>query len=190
MSEPAKTATDRIRNWAESNSALVRRGSLSIWVEAQALRDWNYRGPAQGGGQDVYSDAALPGPAHAEGRLPPPAAGEPGDGPLGLRAEAAGPGGPPLQHPLPAGRRPQRGALPQVEGAAPAGAGRREAPRQIPPPGPGAEPPEDPLQAGPVVGAGPTALAAGPGLGQELGDLDPWLVAPQRLGDGHGSSSS
>jgi IS5 family transposase len=59
MSEPAKKATYCIRNWAEYNRALVRRGSLTIWVDEQALRDWNYRGPARWGGQYVYSDAAI-----------------------------------------------------------------------------------------------------------------------------------
>jgi IS5 family transposase len=59
MSESAKKVTYRIRNWAEYNRALVRRGSLTIWVDKQALRDWNYRGPAQWGGQYVYSDAAI-----------------------------------------------------------------------------------------------------------------------------------
>jgi Transposase DDE domain len=59
MSEPAPKATYRIRNWAEYNRALVRRGSLTIWVDEQALRDWGYRGPTQRGGQYVYSDAAI-----------------------------------------------------------------------------------------------------------------------------------
>jgi hypothetical protein len=60
MGEPAKKVTCRIRNWAEYNRALTRRGSLTIWVDEQALRDWNYRGPAQWGGQYVSSDAAIP----------------------------------------------------------------------------------------------------------------------------------
>src|SRR5512143_660332 len=59
MSEPAKKATYRIRNWAEYDRALVRRGSLTIWVDEQALPDWNYRGPAHWGGQYVYSDTAI-----------------------------------------------------------------------------------------------------------------------------------
>src|SRR5512143_1980656 len=59
MSEPAKKATYRIRNWAEYDRALVRRGSLTIWVDEQALPDWNYRGPAQWGGQYLYSDTAI-----------------------------------------------------------------------------------------------------------------------------------
>jgi IS5 family transposase len=59
MSTPTKKAVYRIRNWREYNRALVRRGSLIIWVDEQALRDWNYRGPTQWGGQYIYSDAAI-----------------------------------------------------------------------------------------------------------------------------------
>src|SRR5262245_37393491 len=59
MSKPAKKASYRIRNWAEYDRALVRRGSLTIWVDEHALRDWEYRGPAHWGGQYLYSDAAV-----------------------------------------------------------------------------------------------------------------------------------
>ena len=59
MSKPAKKAVYRIRNWREYNQALVRRGSLTIWVDEQALAAWGYQGPAQWGGQYVYSDTAI-----------------------------------------------------------------------------------------------------------------------------------
>ena len=54
-----KKAVYRIRNWREYNQALVRRGSLTVWVDRQALDAWNYQGPAQWGAQYVYSDAAI-----------------------------------------------------------------------------------------------------------------------------------
>ena len=59
MSKPAKKAVYRIRNWREYNQALVKRGSLTVWVEQGSLDAWDYRGPAQWGGQYVYSDAAI-----------------------------------------------------------------------------------------------------------------------------------
>jgi Transposase DDE domain len=59
MSKQPKTAVYRIRNWREYNQALVRRGSLTVWVDQESLDAWNYRGPAQWGGQYVYSDAAI-----------------------------------------------------------------------------------------------------------------------------------
>jgi Transposase DDE domain len=54
-----KKAVYRIRNWAEYNQALVRRGSLTVWVDQESLDAWGYQGPAQWGGQYVYSDAAI-----------------------------------------------------------------------------------------------------------------------------------
>ncbi len=57
--QAATKATYRIRNWRQYNQALVNRGSLTVWVDQQALDSWNYRGPAQWGAQYVYSDAAI-----------------------------------------------------------------------------------------------------------------------------------
>jgi len=59
MSKQAKNAVYRIRNWREYNQALVRRGSLTVWVDQESLDAWSYQGPAQWGGQYVYSDAAI-----------------------------------------------------------------------------------------------------------------------------------
>jgi IS5 family transposase len=59
MSEPAKKATYRIRNWAEYNRALVRRGSLTIWVDQEALGAWGHQGPPRWGARFVYSDTAI-----------------------------------------------------------------------------------------------------------------------------------
>jgi IS5 family transposase len=49
----------RIRNWKQYNDALVRRGSLTLWVDQEALRAWLYQGPAQRGAQFLYSDIAI-----------------------------------------------------------------------------------------------------------------------------------
>ena len=43
----------RIRNWAKYNAALIGRGSLTLWVDEQALQAWRYSGPPQRGAQYV-----------------------------------------------------------------------------------------------------------------------------------------
>src|SRR5512143_222430 len=60
MSEPAPNATYRIRNWAEYNRALVRRGSLTIWVDQESLDAWDHQGPPRWGAKFVDSDTAIP----------------------------------------------------------------------------------------------------------------------------------
>jgi Transposase DDE domain len=52
-------AVYRVRNWKEYDTALVRRGSLSLWVEEATLRAWRSQGPTQRGAQFVYSDLAI-----------------------------------------------------------------------------------------------------------------------------------
>ena len=59
MSKPAKKAVYRIRNWAAYSKALVRRGSLTVWVDEAALAAWGYDGPNQWGAQFRYSDLAV-----------------------------------------------------------------------------------------------------------------------------------
>jgi Transposase DDE domain len=54
-----KTAAYRIRNWKQYNDALVRRGSLTLWVEDTTLDAWRYQGPTQRGAQFEYSDTAI-----------------------------------------------------------------------------------------------------------------------------------
>src|SRR5436309_5690892 len=55
-----KTKTPyRIRNWPQYNAALIERGSLTLWVDEEALKAWRYSGPAQRGAQYVYTDAAI-----------------------------------------------------------------------------------------------------------------------------------
>ena len=51
----------RIRNWNEYNDSLVRRGSLTLWVEQETLQAWRYRGPSQRGAPLPFSDRAIAG---------------------------------------------------------------------------------------------------------------------------------
>ena len=55
-----KTKTQyRIRNWSAYNAALIARGSLTLWVDEEALKAWRYTGPTQRGAQYVYAEAAI-----------------------------------------------------------------------------------------------------------------------------------
>jgi IS5 family transposase len=54
-----KKAVYRIRNWKQYNEALVRRGSLTLWVDQAALVAWRYQGPTRQGAQFQYSDSAI-----------------------------------------------------------------------------------------------------------------------------------
>ncbi|HET7523649.1 MAG TPA: IS5 family transposase [Acidimicrobiales bacterium] len=55
----SKKTVYRVRNWKQYNDALVRRGSLTLWVEATTLDAWRYQGPTQQGAQFVSSDLAI-----------------------------------------------------------------------------------------------------------------------------------
>src|SRR5256886_12914066 len=55
-----KTKTQyRIRNWSAYNAALIARGSLTLWVDEEAVKAWRYTGPTQRGAQYVYAEAAI-----------------------------------------------------------------------------------------------------------------------------------
>ena len=51
----------RVRNWAEYNEALVKRGSITIWIDDEVIENWKPEpeGPRQRGGQPQYSDQAI-----------------------------------------------------------------------------------------------------------------------------------
>jgi hypothetical protein len=50
----------RIRNWRDYNSALVRRGSLTLWVEQSAVNKWrDTAAPVRRGRRRFYSDLAI-----------------------------------------------------------------------------------------------------------------------------------
>lgn len=55
-----KTKTPyRIRNWSTYNAALIARGSLTLWVDEEAVQAWRDTGPTQRGAQYVYAEAAI-----------------------------------------------------------------------------------------------------------------------------------
>jgi Transposase DDE domain len=58
-SKAPKKSVYRVRNWKEYEAALVRRGSLTLWVEEATLRAWRYQGPTRRGAQFAYSDLAI-----------------------------------------------------------------------------------------------------------------------------------
>ena len=50
----------RLRNWRDYNSALVRRGSLTLWLDERSLDTWLSRdSPARRGRRQLYADAAI-----------------------------------------------------------------------------------------------------------------------------------
>ena len=58
-SKAPTTVAYRVRNWQAYDDALVRRGSLTLWVEEATLQAWRYQGPTQRGAQFQYSDTAI-----------------------------------------------------------------------------------------------------------------------------------
>jgi hypothetical protein len=49
----------RVRNWSEYDRALVKRGSLTIWMSEEAITKWKPEGPKQRGAQKAYSELAI-----------------------------------------------------------------------------------------------------------------------------------
>ncbi|KAA3643846.1 MAG: IS5 family transposase [Chloroflexi bacterium] len=49
----------RVTNWPDYNRSLVKRGSLTLWIDEQTLNAWHYTGPQRRGGQVVYTDLAI-----------------------------------------------------------------------------------------------------------------------------------
>ncbi len=53
-------ATYRIRNWAEYDTSLRRRGSLTFWVSQELLDNWTTTEKTGGrGASPTYTDAAI-----------------------------------------------------------------------------------------------------------------------------------
>jgi len=48
-----------VRNWAEYDAALRARGSLTMWVTAEAMEHWAAQPRSTPGGQGFYSDLAI-----------------------------------------------------------------------------------------------------------------------------------
>lgn len=52
--------TYRIKNWSQYNKALIRRGSITIWFEKEALKKWtSYEATGQAGRPETYSSDAI-----------------------------------------------------------------------------------------------------------------------------------
>jgi Transposase DDE domain len=49
----------RVTNWPEYDAALVRRGSLTVWLTEEAIAGWHAPATGRRGGQPVYSDLAI-----------------------------------------------------------------------------------------------------------------------------------
>ena len=49
----------RVKNWAEYDAGLRRRGSLTLWVTAEVRDGWNAARRTTPGGQSVYSEFAI-----------------------------------------------------------------------------------------------------------------------------------
>src|SRR5436853_4006766 len=50
----------RIRNWKEYNTALVKRGSLTLWFDEKAIAEWNKAEPSDKRGRPLkYSEIAI-----------------------------------------------------------------------------------------------------------------------------------
>ena len=51
--------TFRVKNWAEYDAGLRRRGSLTLWVTPEVLSGWQAARRTTPGGQSVYSELAI-----------------------------------------------------------------------------------------------------------------------------------
>ncbi len=50
----------RIRNWSEYNAALIKRGSVTVWMEQAAVESWlEAHQSGRRGASLTYSDAAI-----------------------------------------------------------------------------------------------------------------------------------
>ena len=55
----AKRKKYHVRNWAEYNEGLRRRGDLTVWFDEEAIANWKADKTGKPGGQRVYSDMAI-----------------------------------------------------------------------------------------------------------------------------------
>ena len=49
----------RVRSWAGYEESLRRRGNITVWFDADAVRSWNAPPSGRSGGQKEYSDVAI-----------------------------------------------------------------------------------------------------------------------------------
>ena len=55
----AKRKQYHVRNWAEYNDGLRRRGDLTVWFDEEAIANWKADKTGKPGGQRLYSDMAI-----------------------------------------------------------------------------------------------------------------------------------
>ena len=49
----------RVRNWREYETALCKRGELTLWFSEEAIEGWHAPASSKPGGQRIYSDLAI-----------------------------------------------------------------------------------------------------------------------------------
>src|SRR5689334_11929685 len=49
----------RVTNWPEYEAALIRRGSVTVWLTEEAVAAWHAPATGERGGQPVYSAIAI-----------------------------------------------------------------------------------------------------------------------------------
>jgi len=49
----------RVRNWSAYETALRKRGELTLWFSKEAIQAWHAPSSGKPGGQRVYSDLAI-----------------------------------------------------------------------------------------------------------------------------------
>lgn len=60
MKRKTRKSTYRLRNWKEYNSALVKRGSLTLWIDQEIVKTWRNPAPRrQRGKPRTYTDTAI-----------------------------------------------------------------------------------------------------------------------------------
>jgi hypothetical protein len=50
----------RVTNWPDYEAALIRRGSLTVWLTEEAVQAWHAPATGERGGQLIYSAIARP----------------------------------------------------------------------------------------------------------------------------------
>jgi hypothetical protein len=65
-----RTARYRVTNWPEYDAALIRRGSLTVWLTEAAVAAWHATPSGERGGHPTYSAVATETGTPAAGRNP------------------------------------------------------------------------------------------------------------------------
>jgi len=56
---PCRKSLYRVKNWSEYDQALVKRGSITLWISDDIEKTWVYAGKKQRGSQYDYSEQAI-----------------------------------------------------------------------------------------------------------------------------------